>query len=550
MRPLRFLVLVVLSILLLTLALALLDGDSPIPVAVEPALADSPEDDENHPPVAVATIQEDPGSLWTGMSIHFSSNGSYDIDGNGSINFTWDFGDGTDPSTLANPVHVYEVPATHNVTLTVIDQSKVIAQDALNLSVRRNYGNTELIIEAVGSNTQKIFYDPAQGDLQKAAVMRDGWVAYQCDLRADQDLIVNITIIGERPADIYLFNEVNFQTYKNNPQVTFVPFMADGFELGATGEFNYLFTASETDRYYIVIDNKDRPLGTDTEGPVDYTIIIDPTGLSPVAVATIQEDPRYLWPDMTIHFSSKGSYDIHGEGRISFTWDFDDGTDPSILANPEHIYEEPGTYNVTLTVIDKYSVTAQDYLFLTVQHNYGDTEIIIKAPIEHGRTYYDPALSNPFPCVAVRRDGWVAYLCELGKDQKIDVEITIIGDRPADIYLFREVNFQTYKNDPLVTFVPVEAEGSEQGALGEFSYSFTAPDKDRYYIVIDNKNWPLGTATEGPVGYTISIDPEYEQPVIKDDFPTVLWMIEATVAILTVLAVVYILVFFYRHREM
>ncbi len=546
MRPVRFSVLVVLSILLLTLALALLDGDSPIPVAVEPALADSPEDDENHPPVAAATIQEDPGNLWTNMSIHFSSEGSYDIDGNGSINFTWDFGDGTDPSTLANPIHIYEVPATYNVTLTVIDQSNVIAEDALNLSVRRNYGNTELIIEAVGSNTQKIFYDPAQGDLQKAAVMRDGWVAYQCDLRADQDLIVNITIIGDRPADIFLFEEVHFQTYKNNPQVTFVPFRADGLKLGATGEFNYLFTASETDRYYIVIDNKDRPLGTDTEGPVDYTIIIDPTGLSPVAVATIQEDPRYLWVNMAIHFSSMGSYDIHGEGRISFTWDFDDGTDPSILAHPEHIYADPGTYTVILTVIDKYNVMAHDTIILTVQRDYGDTEIIIKAPLEDERTFYDPAQGEP-QIVAVMRDGWVAYLCELRADHEITVEITIIGDRPADVYLFDEVNFQTYKRDPQVNFVPFEAEGSEQGALGVFKYSFKASETDRYYIVIDNKDWPTGTEAKGPVDYTISINPEFPPRVTSGEGIDAQWIIMVTFAILVVIAVVYI---FYRRSEM
>jgi hypothetical protein len=75
---------------------------------------------------------------------------------------------------------------------------------------------------------------------------------------------------------LYLFEEVHFQTYKNNPQVTFVPFEAQGYEQGATGVFFYSFTASETDRYYIVIDNKDWPMGTETEGPVDYTVSIDP----------------------------------------------------------------------------------------------------------------------------------------------------------------------------------------------------------------------------------------------------------------------------------
>ncbi|NOQ53010.1 MAG: hypothetical protein GQ558_00225, partial [Thermoplasmata archaeon] len=90
------------------------------------------------------------------------------------------------------------------------------------------------------------------------------------------EIIVRITIIGDRPADLFLFDEVHFMTYKRNPLVTFVPFMADGLKLNTTGVFDYSFTASEADRYYIVIDNKDWPMGTETEGPVDYTISIDP----------------------------------------------------------------------------------------------------------------------------------------------------------------------------------------------------------------------------------------------------------------------------------
>ena len=41
-------------------------------------------------------------------------------------------------------------------------------------------------------------------------------------------------------------------------------------------EFIYTFKAKDTGRYYIVVDNKDAPQGTETEGPVDYTIEIDP----------------------------------------------------------------------------------------------------------------------------------------------------------------------------------------------------------------------------------------------------------------------------------
>jgi len=233
-------------------------------------------DPQNHPPVAVANIQEDPDDLWTNMSLHWTSTGSYDIDGEGRISFTWDFDDGSDPSTLANPIHTYEDPGTYNVILTVIDQKNVIATDTLTLTVQRNYGDSDLIIKALDPNTQKTFKDPVPDQMSQVAVMRTGWVAYLCDLKKGDAMEVKITIIGDRPADIYLFSEVHFQTYKRNPLVTFVPFEAKGYKQAATGEFVYTFTPRETDRYYIVIDNKDWPLGTETEGPVDYTISIDP----------------------------------------------------------------------------------------------------------------------------------------------------------------------------------------------------------------------------------------------------------------------------------
>ncbi len=231
---------------------------------------------KNHPPEAVASIEEDPNDLWTNMSIRFSSIGSYDIDGEGRISFTWDFDDGSDPSTLANPIHVYHEARTYYVTLTVIDANGVIDTDSLTLTIKRNYGDSDIIIKTLDRNSDKTFRDPEPGQLTQVAVMRDGWVAYLVDVQREQEFRVKVTIIGDRPADMYLLKDVHFQTYKRNPQVTFVPFEAQGYKQGATGEFEYAYTPKETGRYYVIIDNKNWPMGTDTQGPVDYTIEIEP----------------------------------------------------------------------------------------------------------------------------------------------------------------------------------------------------------------------------------------------------------------------------------
>ncbi len=551
MRPQGFSGSVVIIILLLILALAFLAGDTPIPVAVESAFAGSADGDENNPPMANASILEDPDGLWTNMSIHFSSNGSHDIDANDSVRFSWYFDDGSHTSTLANPVHAYQEPGTYNLTLTVTDQSNMVAQDTLSLTVKRNYGSSDIVIKAVDPNMREIFYDPTPGGPLQDAVMRDGWVAYICRLRADQEITVKITITGGRPADIYLFEEVHFQTYKRNPQVTFVPFRAAGFKHGAIGVFEYTFTASQPDRYYIVIDNKDWPIGTETEGPVNYNISIGLENPTPRVTIEILEEPNDLWSNVPIHFSSKGSYDVVDEGGIRFNWDFDNGTDSSILANPVYIYLKPGVYNVTLMVFYHETVIAEGNITLTVKFNWGDTDIIIMVvELDDGKTFKDPSEGNPFN-VAVKRDGWVAYICRLRADQEIDVVITIIGDLPVDVYLFKEVDFQTYKRNPEVTFVPSEVEGSEQGVTGDFKYTFRAGKTDMYYIVIDNKDWPIGTETEGPVDYTIIIDPSWDfspgWPENEDPIPP--WIEISILAVIVTLAAVYVWAVFYKHSE-
>ena len=50
---------------------------------------------------------------------------------------------------------------------------------------------------------------------------------------------------------------------------------------------------------------------------------------------------------------------------ISFEWDFGDGT-TGTFSTPTHMYKEPGTYTVTLTVKDRVGINAQDTALITV----------------------------------------------------------------------------------------------------------------------------------------------------------------------------------------
>ncbi len=66
-----------------------------------------------------------------------------------------------------------------------------------------------------------------------------------------------------------------------------------------------------------------------------------------------------------VEFKSDGSKDNDGE-IVSYLWDFGDGN-TSDEANPTHLYEKEGTYNVTLTVKNDKGIESKDYTIVTVR---------------------------------------------------------------------------------------------------------------------------------------------------------------------------------------
>ncbi len=261
-----------LAIGFLLLPHALMVGHPGTPLGIESAFAQP--GGENLPPVAVASILEHPDDLWTNVPVHFSSEGSHDDED--GMAFAWDFGDGSGGTSGPEPVHTYTSPGPYTVVLTVVDRHGAADTDHLDLYVFYNYGDTEVIVKAIDELfTQKPFRDPWYDMFPSVAVQRGGWVAYLCILRAGQGINVTFTIPGERPADIHLFREADFQTYRDGPSDVDVTSEARGSFQNVTGEVTYRYRAGEGDRYYVVIDNRDRPPSADTWGPVNYTLIIE-----------------------------------------------------------------------------------------------------------------------------------------------------------------------------------------------------------------------------------------------------------------------------------
>ena len=90
----------------------------------------------NEDPVAEA---DGPYSGYVDESISFSSSGSHDPDGE-IEGYDWDFGDGSEHSSVENPSHVYSAAGTYTVTLTVTDSLGAQNTDTASCTVTQKPG--------------------------------------------------------------------------------------------------------------------------------------------------------------------------------------------------------------------------------------------------------------------------------------------------------------------------------------------------------------------------------------------------------------------------
>ena len=70
---------------------------------------------------------------------------------------------------------------------------------------------------------------------------------------------------------------------------------------------------------------------------------------APAIVASIDSNPNPSEPGEAVSFTSN----VRGDRPIDCDWDFGDG-ESSSNCNPTHVYEEPGTYNVTFRASNEY----------------------------------------------------------------------------------------------------------------------------------------------------------------------------------------------------
>ncbi len=201
---------------------------------------------------------------------------------------SWDFGDGSPPSTDTNPSHPYGAGGNYNVTLTVTDDG----------------GGVDSEIQPVTVS------EPGVNNMPVAAFTADcnNLDCTFADASSDSD--------GTIDSWSWDFGDGNTSTAAS-PSHTY-----------AAGTYNVTLT---------VTDNAG---GSDS----DTQSVTVAANLPPTAAFTSSTS------DLTASFTD-GSSDSDGT-IASRSWDFGDGSPLSAATSPSHLYAAAGPYSVTLTVTD------------------------------------------------------------------------------------------------------------------------------------------------------------------------------------------------------
>ena len=316
--------------------------------------------------------------------------------------FTWDFGDGTSPAGGMTASHIYAIPGTYTVTLTVVDDDGGVGSDTLTVTVNDLPIDVDAGADQTGNEGDTLsfsggFTDPSSaGPYTYAWDFGDGGTASGTLTPAHtyvEDGVYTVTLTvtnanAETSSDTLLATIGNVA-----PDVDAGPDQAI-VEGGTVTLAPAVFSdPGSLDTHTAVIDWGDGAAGPGVLDPAagtvsgshvyaddgTYTVTVTVTdddgaaGSDPLAVTVANVAPAVdAGDDQTVNqgdtvtfagsFTDPGTADTH-----TFVWNFGDGSPPAPgTLTPSHVFGSAGTYIVSLTVFDDDGGTGADTLVVTV----------------------------------------------------------------------------------------------------------------------------------------------------------------------------------------
>ena len=275
------------------------------------------------PTEPVANVTSTPSEAKVNEPVTFDASKSKDCDGDPCKTFTWDFGDGSPKKTTTTPVtkHPYKKPGAYPVTCTVTDK----------------YGK-----KAKAGLTQRV-KDPKNPSGPPYAAVSN--------VPPESDIDEPVTFDASKSHD-----------FKGDPCTKFVWDFGDKTPKVTTNTPIVQHPYSQPGSFPVkvtVYDKAGQPANATCnqrvrppEPPFDHFNDI-PTEPPYVAVSSTPSNAK---PKQPVKFDASKSKDMDSDPCKTFIWDFGDGTPlvetPGPITN--HAYDEPGTYPVKVTAVDKY----------------------------------------------------------------------------------------------------------------------------------------------------------------------------------------------------
>ncbi len=351
-------------------------------------------------------------SATLGDSIAFDGTGSEF--GGGAVTFVWDFGDGG-TSTEEDPTYTYSAEGTYTVTLIVTDDEGDTAEDSctatitavtvndapeVDCTVLPTSGTTKqevtLDVDATDSDGTIVKYDWEFGDGSIDSTTTDSnvyiyttagtyaiIVTVTDDVGATGSCSQAITITDETaanqaptadcsllPTSAEVFEEITFDGSGSTD--------SDGTIVNYEWDFGYIdnsgnsmivsgptisttkFGYAEAGTYTVTLTVTDDDSATDSCSQ-DITVT-EVTVEDKPAIAVASANPTSGEPTLWVQFSSDGS---SGNEPLNYYWTFGDG-ESSTRVDPDHYYDEEGTYTATLTITDADGDSDSDSVTITV----------------------------------------------------------------------------------------------------------------------------------------------------------------------------------------
>ena len=422
-------------------------------------------------------------------------NPTVNIDGNATVNYLWDFGDGN-TSTIQNPTNTYQNDGTYDVTLRITtigdcyDVITILKPNLVQTGPQFSNNNTDFLASPIAGcypldvqfsnlstfdGTASYVWDFGDGSSSTDINPTHQYTAngyYAVSLTMTTTGVCAETLLLSTDSAIYVSldsskNSIGFTVNQDTGCAPVeIQFTDTSFFEGAA-KFKWYFgdgDSSELQNPFHFYQN---------DGVYDVELILQTTEkcvdtLSLLKTAYIEADRRFSTnevgfdffpkegcPPLTVQFSDSSKF----LGTPQYFWDFGDGSAPNTSQNPTNTFTDTGMYSVGLLLItgDRCTDTNKtdlDSFIVTVlpkplaRINYADTSKSLKEAnfdfTNDGSEFVNESryLLNG---VEIGRDSVLNYqFSDTGRFQVSYVAINDLGctdTSTADVFVFDEFEF-------------------------------------------------------------------------------------------------------------